>query len=294
MTKTGPEDILPLSPLQEGLLFHALYDEAGEDVYTVQVVLDLGGDLDRAALKAAAQALLDRHANLRVGFLHPKQSPPVQVVARHVELPWSETDLRTCGERETETRLGELQAEEKAHVFDLARPPLMRYRLVRLADDAYRLLITFHHILLDGWSTSVLLGELLQAYSAGGDASGLPPVTPFRDHLAHLSRQDRPPPPQARAPPRGAGGGAPPNTPPPPPPPPRVGRGGPGAGRDRRAHPPGARRPHPRGDPPGAVRAGAVRGGDRGALGPAARPRPDLLHRRARLLGAAAVRAHRP
>nr|WBO80847.1 amino acid adenylation domain-containing protein [Streptomyces sp. SBE_14.2] len=190
MTKTGPEDILPLSPLQEGLLFHALYDEAGEDVYTVQVVLDLGGDLDRAALKAAAQALLDRHANLRVGFLHPKQSPPVQVVARHVELPWSETDLRTLGERETETRLGELQAEEKAHVFDLARPPLMRYRLVRLADDAYRLLITFHHILLDGWSTSVLLGELLQAYSAGGDASGLPPVTPFRDHLAHLSRQD--------------------------------------------------------------------------------------------------------
>ncbi|GAB1327029.1 hypothetical protein ACE1SV_13680 [Streptomyces sennicomposti] len=190
MTKTGPEDILPLSPLQEGLLFHALYDEAGEDVYTVQVVLDLGGDLDSAALRTAAQALLDRHANLRVGFLHPKQSRPVQVVARHVELPWTETDLRTLGARETETRLGELQAKEKAHVFDLARPPLMRYRLVRLADDAYRLLITFHHILLDGWSTSVLLGELLQAYSAGGDAAGLPPVTPFRDHLAHLSRQD--------------------------------------------------------------------------------------------------------
>ncbi|MFE9701916.1 amino acid adenylation domain-containing protein [Streptomyces sp. NPDC005930] len=199
MTKTGPEDILPLSPLQEGLLFHALYDEAGDDVYTVQVVLDLGGGVDTVALKAAAQALLDRHANLRVGFLHPKQSRPVQVVARHVEVPWTETDLRAPGEPgksvqpgegESADRLAALQAEEKAYDFDLARPPLMRYRLVRLADDAYRLLITFHHILLDGWSTSVLLGELLQAYSAGGDASALPPVTPFRDHLAHLARQD--------------------------------------------------------------------------------------------------------
>ncbi|MFF2650667.1 amino acid adenylation domain-containing protein [Streptomyces sp. NPDC058045] len=193
MTKSGPEDILPLSPLQEGLLFHALYDEAGDDVYTVQVVLDLGGGLDTAALRSAAQALLDRHANLRVGFLHPRQSRPVQVVAPHVEVPWAETDLRTPGGRDapgTADRLAALQAEEKAHDFDLARPPLMRYRLVRLADDAYRLLITFHHILLDGWSTSVLLGELLQVYSAGGDTSGLPPVTPFREHLAYLVRQD--------------------------------------------------------------------------------------------------------
>lgn len=89
MTKSGPEDILPLSPLQEGLLFHALYDETGSDVYTVQVVLDLGGRLDEDVLRATAEALLRRHANLRVGFLHPKQSRPVQVVAREVELPGS-------------------------------------------------------------------------------------------------------------------------------------------------------------------------------------------------------------
>ncbi|MGW0330970.1 amino acid adenylation domain-containing protein [Streptomyces sp. NPDC003011] len=190
MTKPGPEDILPLSPLQEGLLFHALYDETGDDVYTVQVVLDLRGDLDAATLRATAQALLDRHANLRVGFLHPKQSRPVQVVSRQVEVPWAESDLRGLGEAERTAELERLQAAEKAHAFDLARPPLMRYRLVRHADDAHRLLCTFHHILLDGWSTSVLLGELFEVYAAGGDASGLPPVTPFREHLAHLARQD--------------------------------------------------------------------------------------------------------
>ncbi|GCB53366.1 non-ribosomal peptide synthetase [Streptomyces sp. NL15-2K] len=191
MKKSGPEDILPLSPLQEGLLFHALYDESGNDVYTVQVVLDLGGALDATTLKATAQALLDRHANLRVGFLHPKQSRPVQVVSPTVEIPWSESDLRQLDPARRDAELRRIQAEEKAHRFDLARPPLMRYRLVRLADDAYRLLCTFHHILLDGWSTSVLLGELLEVYAHGGDASGLPPVTPFRDHLAHLARQDQ-------------------------------------------------------------------------------------------------------
>ncbi|GGS28025.1 amino acid adenylation domain-containing protein [Streptomyces parvus] len=190
MTKSGPEDILPLSPLQEGLLFHALYDETGSDVYTVQVVLDLGGRLDEDVLRATAEALLRRHANLRVGFLHPKQSRPVQVVAREVELPWERTDLRALGEEERAAELDRIQAAEKAHRFDLARPPLMRYRLVRLADDAYRLLCTFHHILLDGWSTSVLLGELFELYGKGADVTSLPPVTPFREHLAHLARRD--------------------------------------------------------------------------------------------------------
>ncbi|MDA5280826.1 non-ribosomal peptide synthetase [Streptomyces sp. Isolate_45] len=191
MSKSGPEDILPLSPLQEGLLFHALYDESGNDVYTVQVVLDLGGELDAATLRTTAQALLDRHANLRVGFLHPKQSRPVQVVSRDVEVPWQETDLRGPDDAAREDALRRVQAEEKAHPFDPARPPLMRFRLVRLADDAHRLLITFHHILLDGWSTSVLLGELFEVYGNGGDPSVLPPVTPFRNHLAHLARQDK-------------------------------------------------------------------------------------------------------
>ncbi|MFI6641777.1 amino acid adenylation domain-containing protein [Streptomyces sp. NPDC050504] len=191
MKKSGPEDILPLSPLQEGLLFHALYDDSGSDVYTVQVVLDLGGELDAARLRATADALLRRHANLRVGFLHPKQSRPVQAVAREVELPWEEVDLRHLGDAERTAERDRVQAAEKAHRFDVARPPLMRFTLLRLADDAYRFLCTFHHILLDGWSTSVLLGELFELYAAGADASALPEVTPFRNHLAYLARLDK-------------------------------------------------------------------------------------------------------
>ena len=74
------EDILPLSPLQEGLLFHALYDARAPDVYTVQLVLSLQGRLDEEALKAAAQALIERHAGLRAAFRHEGLSRPVQII----------------------------------------------------------------------------------------------------------------------------------------------------------------------------------------------------------------------
>ena len=82
------EDVLPLSPLQEGLLFHALYDAQAPDVYTVQLELDLEGALDSAALEAAAQALMARHASLRAGFRHEGLSRPVQIIVPQVAPPW--------------------------------------------------------------------------------------------------------------------------------------------------------------------------------------------------------------
>ena len=87
------EDVLPLSPLQEGLSFHALYDTQGPDLYTVQVVLGLEGPLDSHALRVAAEALLERHANLRASFVHEGLSQPVQVILSEAALPWRIVDL---------------------------------------------------------------------------------------------------------------------------------------------------------------------------------------------------------
>ena len=87
------EDILPLSPLQEGLLFHALYDAQAPDVYTVQLELGLAGPLDSDALQAAARALVQRHASLRAGFRHENLSRPVQIILPRVTVPWRRIDL---------------------------------------------------------------------------------------------------------------------------------------------------------------------------------------------------------
>ena len=169
------EDVLPLSPLQEGLLFHALYDAQAPDVYTVQLELDLEGALDSAALEAAAQALIARHASLRAGFRHEGLERAVQVIVPQAAAPWRaarSVDAATSRARAEE--LGRVAREDRAARFDLTRPPLMRFALVRQAEQRHRLVLTNHHLLMDGWSAPILVRELLTLYAGGRAAAALP------------------------------------------------------------------------------------------------------------------------
>nr|WP_275424798.1 non-ribosomal peptide synthetase [Streptomyces sp. SID13726] len=182
---------MPLSPLQEGLLFHALYDDdQAPDVYAAQQILELTGDVDPAAVRAAGQALLDRHPNLRACFRRRESASPLQIVPTDVELPWVEKDLSALDEAGRETAWQAILDEERARRFDLSRPPLLRYLLVRWAADSYRLVITNHHILLDGWSKQLLVREFTALYG-GEHPTALPTPPPYRDYLTWLSRQDR-------------------------------------------------------------------------------------------------------
>ncbi|MEU1313457.1 amino acid adenylation domain-containing protein, partial [Streptomyces cinnamoneus] len=184
-------DVLPLTPLQEGLVFHSLYNDLGPDVYTVQFGLDLEGELDAATLRASVLALLRRHQNLAVGFAHEGLTQPVQFLLDGTEPPWSEHDLSALGDAERTAEVARIMAESAAQRFDLDRPPLLRCALLSMAPGRHRLVMTFHHLLLDGWSTPILIAELMQLYGAGGDASVLPGVLPYRDYLTWLTGQDR-------------------------------------------------------------------------------------------------------
>jgi hypothetical protein len=193
VTRSGSAiaDILPLSPLQEGLLFHALYDdEQAPDLYATQQILELTGPVEPAAVRAAGQALLDRHPNLRACFRRRDTGRALQIVPTDVELPWTEDDLSTLGEAEREKEWERLLDEERARRFDLAKPPLLRYLLVKWSADSYRLLVTNHHILLDGWSKQLLVREFTALHS-GEHPAALPPAPAYRDYLAWLGRQDR-------------------------------------------------------------------------------------------------------
>ncbi|MFF3750432.1 amino acid adenylation domain-containing protein [Streptomyces sp. NPDC002018] len=190
-TVPGLAEIWPLAPLQEGLLFHAAYDEQGPDVYEGQWVLELSGRLDAARLRAAWQGVAARHATLRAGFHRLASGRLVQAVVDDVHIPWRDVDLSGLGAEETGARLDETAAQEQAKRFDPARPPLLRLVLVRLSEERHRLIVVTHHILFDGWSMSVVLDEVSALYASGGDASGLGPAPSFRDHLAWLARQDK-------------------------------------------------------------------------------------------------------
>ena len=185
------EDILPLSPLQEGLLFHALYDTQAPDVYGVHLVLDLEGPLDAQALHAAAEALLERHANLRASFVHDGLSWPVQVIVPELALPWCEVDLSGLGPAQCEERLAQLLAQERTLRFELGRGPLLRFSLIRLGLNRHRLLLSNHHLLMDGWSLPVVVRELFELYKHTGRSAALGRVTPYRDYLRWIAGQDR-------------------------------------------------------------------------------------------------------
>jgi hypothetical protein len=180
--------VLPLAPLQDGLLFHALYDGAGPDPYLQQGALELSGPLDAGRLRAAVQSLVDRHASLRAGFMLRRCGEPVQVIPGQVQVPWHDADLTALGATAQQDELSRLLTQDRGHRVDPAVPPLLRVLLVRLAPDQHILVLTVHHILWDGWSMSRALDDLFRLYQADGVA--LPPPVPFRDYLAWITAQD--------------------------------------------------------------------------------------------------------
>ncbi|MFI6318519.1 amino acid adenylation domain-containing protein [Nonomuraea sp. NPDC050556] len=183
----GLTDVWPLSPLQEGILFERAFDEDSVDVYQTQRILDLDGPLDAERLRAAWKSVVARHETLRTRFHQLGSGETVQVVVGEVDLPWRAVDLSQLDEPDAAAEVERLLAADQAERFDVSRPPLLRLLLIRLGTARHRLVVTSHHVLVDGWSTPILLGEMLTAYT-GGRSSPTPPS--YRDYVAWLSRQD--------------------------------------------------------------------------------------------------------
>ncbi len=179
----GVQDIWSLSPLQAGLLFHAGLTSASMDVYTGQLVLQLGGSIDGARMHRAAQRFLERHENLRSAFVYDGDGVPAQLVMTGLTAPWRE--VRVADDAE----LAELALTERTTPFDMTAPPLMRWLLARKPDGSATLMVTNHHILLDGWSMPLHVKDLLLLYAM--DAPIAAPARAYRSYLNWLAVQDR-------------------------------------------------------------------------------------------------------
>ncbi|MFI1809266.1 amino acid adenylation domain-containing protein [Streptomyces sp. NPDC020422] len=186
------EERWPCSPLQEGLLYHAHQGDGAADPYHVQTVLDLEGPVDSAALRTALSALTDRHPALRAGFRWDCQGRAVQFVPGRVEVPLREADLSRLPKPDRERAADEETRRDREEPFDLAVPPLLRAVLLRLGEGRSRLLLSYHHILMDGWSMQVALADLADLY--GQAASGAVPRLTARPsalaYLRHVGDQD--------------------------------------------------------------------------------------------------------
>ncbi|MBN3005209.1 amino acid adenylation domain-containing protein [Chromobacterium alkanivorans] len=185
------ETMLPLTPTQQGLLFHTL-KSPDSGVYYEQVACAFHAALDAADYRRALEAVIARHGVLRTGFLWDGPSKPVQVVFRDVELPWVEEDWRQFDPEEQQRRLAAYRDADRRPGFHLSRAPLMRCALFRTGEQRYEFVWSYHHLLLDGWSVQIVLGEALAFYDAlrRGAAPALPPPQPYSAFLRWLDEQD--------------------------------------------------------------------------------------------------------
>ncbi|WP_298175682.1 non-ribosomal peptide synthetase, partial [Saccharomonospora sp.] len=185
-------DVLPATALQTGLSFHTLVrgdDEA--DVYVVQAIMSLAGELDPRRLAAAAEELLRRHPALRMYLATTSAGEVVQVMPADVELDWREIDLTAFAPDERESAFDTHARTEQERPFDPGEPPLIRFLMCVLGEAEHRLVITNHHALLDGWSMPLVGRTLLAIYAELGGGPAVPATPSPAEYYRWLSERDR-------------------------------------------------------------------------------------------------------
>uniref|UniRef100_UPI001CFC7AD8 non-ribosomal peptide synthetase n=1 Tax=Microseira wollei TaxID=467598 RepID=UPI001CFC7AD8 len=185
------EDIYPLSPAQQGILFHSLYaPKAG--MYFVQMSYVLHCNLNVSAFEQAWQQIIDRHAVLRTSFHWENLERSLQIVYRQVQLPLEQYDWRLIAPREQQQQIEAFLQADREQDFDFSQAPLMRLTLIRLEDNTYQFVWSKHHLILDGWSTALILKEVLDAYTALSQGQDFLSVCcrPYGDYIAWLQQQD--------------------------------------------------------------------------------------------------------
>lgn len=194
-TKNQPaknvESIYPLSPMQEGMLFHSLYTP-DSGIYCSQTLITLEGEINLTVFRQAWEKVVERHSVLRTLFLWEKREKPLQIVRKKVDLPWDYQDWRNLSPREQQQRLDLLLQTERQQGFELKVAPLMRCLMIQLSDQTYKFLCNHHHIILDGWSMPIIYQEVLGFYEAGiqGKSYHLPLPHPYQDYIVWLQQQN--------------------------------------------------------------------------------------------------------
>ncbi|MBD6618564.1 amino acid adenylation domain-containing protein [Komarekiella sp. 'clone 1'] len=184
------EDFYPLSPMQQGILFHSLAVSTG--IYFEQFSLTLQGKLNTPEFRRAWQYVVERHSILRTCFVWEGLKEPVQIVHRQVSLPWQEYNWQHLSSEEQQQKLELFWQSDRSRGLELTQPPLMRFTLVQLSENSYSFTWSHHHLLLDGWSVPLVFKEVFACYKAfsNGQDVHLEPIRPYRDYIVWLQQQN--------------------------------------------------------------------------------------------------------
>jgi len=185
------EAIYPLTPVQEGILFHTLFAPDSQ-LYFQQYVCSIEGDLDPGAFRESWQWVIDRHPPLRSLIAWEGREQPLQIVRSRVQADWREDDWRSLEAEVQSRRIAKFLQEDRARGLQLDVAPLLRFALFRTGDALFRFVWSHHHIVVDGWSLGIVLSEVFHRYATivSGDQAEPPPPPVFRDYVAWLRGRD--------------------------------------------------------------------------------------------------------
>ncbi|WP_395649264.1 amino acid adenylation domain-containing protein [Planktothrix agardhii] len=192
INKQNIEDIYPLSPMQQGMLFHSLY-APDSGIYFQQMICTLRGNLEVAAFEQAWQKIVEKHSIFRTAFIWESLNKPVQVVYKQVKITVENDDWQGLSEQEQQEQLKVFLESDQQHSLQLSQPPLMRLHLIKLDKNTYQFVFSSHHLLLDAWSLPLVFNDLLNFYEAISQGETIRSQSPlsYRHYIAWLQQQDQ-------------------------------------------------------------------------------------------------------
>ncbi|NEY83022.1 amino acid adenylation domain-containing protein, partial [Bacillus sp. 3H-10] len=184
------EKIYPLSNMQKGMLFHAL-EGTRSNAYFEQIVLDINGYINETIFEESFNEIMKRHEILRASFNY-KFAEPLHVIMKDRKIKFKYNDISTFNSYSKDEYIESYIADDKQKGFDLTKETLMRVCLIKTNNESYKVIWTFHHILLDGWCIGIILNELFTIYShkMKGEEHQLEDPRPYSDYIKWLNNQD--------------------------------------------------------------------------------------------------------
>ncbi|MGG1642432.1 non-ribosomal peptide synthase/polyketide synthase [Paenibacillus sp. NRS-1782] len=185
------ENVYSLTPMQKGMLFHDML-EPHTGAYFEQAAFDFKGSFDPAAFGHSLDAVVERHAILRTNFYSGWGSEPLQVVFRHRGAKLVYEDLREMNATQREAYLKTFAAKDKEQGFNLSEDELLRVSILCTGEASFRLLWSFHHIVMDGWCVPLITQEVFEHYFSllEGREPQLAEVQPYSRYIEWLEQQD--------------------------------------------------------------------------------------------------------
>jgi NRPS condensation-like uncharacterized protein len=192
--RNGIQNIYPLAPMQMMMVYHAIkVDDPGNDAYFRQLILTIDGELDFDIFQKSVGYMVERYDILKTVFIYEKVKQPVQVVFKQKEVPVGFKDISGLTGSEKDRFIEDFTQQDKKKGFDLAKDSLLRITVIRWSEQKYRIVISNHHICMDGWCMGIVLADLFEIYEK--ISQNLPvilgKVYPYSQYINWLEKQDK-------------------------------------------------------------------------------------------------------